>query len=627
MKSCPLALKLPLDARGVTYFIMNFTNTLTKYQTKQSIKSASKELAKRFSATTKDACYGMYVGVPNNPSIKENRNIILSSIVTTDYSDVHYFDTKKVYKRDAYSKEHVLIAHKGDKKVRKMLNRYDRITSLKAMWMIAGPQFSQVAYGVTKYRREAFIIDSDVHYSSLQQAKSLMIDFCNAYSLPFLSYLLRNPTSGHIQAGWFTNDPYIGEEAFKYHSETIRNLAQLYADFCVARGITDPKAGDTCFNGPSCKNPFWAGFDAEVYENSVDKDSFSTICSDHVNGLSSYYASRKAIKAKKDAVLQYNNISFSSIANNIEIEQTNNDLESSLLPARKLTIVNGSRQKNKFVNGSRDAYRCKAFREWLWKNGMPDENTAKEYYINTIMPAAAEATGKPIESWKEVKSAFYGTYKWAMAKYNPCNQHAKNASKLTALGTFTRTVNSFVEHIDGLYQILNNKKITRRALAIKLNMPVSQVQSMYYKKGEVNIDYFTERLNATESYLNSVRGNDNKTRVVAAALACYHECLELIQQKKDIINNDNNAVLQYNNISFSSIANNIEIEQTNNDLNTTNKSTIKTTYYDTVEQKTLPITSAIPIDYLEQLHNGDSYKRLKANLDANYIDDSVANLF
>lgn len=223
---------------------------------------------------TADKNSGMYVGEPNNPSCKENRNILITHKVY-DFNDYFLKTTNEVYKRRTplrNSDGTIAGYHEpGEYKVKKILRKYplEKMSNLSVCWAVAA-DYPTVSYGMTAWRRDALIIDSDQTYNSIIEAKHKFDYFCTAFSLPKPNYILRNPSSKHIQAGWILDKPFFKRD-FNIFNIYIKQLAHAYKDFTKCDG-------DICFNGPACKNPYYSGFEA-VFPNRdvVELNSFDKV--------------------------------------------------------------------------------------------------------------------------------------------------------------------------------------------------------------------------------------------------------------------------------------------------------------------------------------------------------------
>lgn len=207
--------------------------------------------------------FGMYVGEPNNPKCKENRNICITSFKSNDFSDTITIKTNEQYKRNVIRNGEII--HKvGDWKYRNIIAIRPR-TDIKSAWKHCS-EYPTVSYGLNCFRREVLIIDSDYAYTSMNQLQSYVSLFCKESHLPEPSYVLRNPVSGHGQLGWFLSVPFESmNKTFNFHdfNSSIKALAYVWSS------ITKLDA-DYCFNGPACKNPFYTGFESSISGNVID---------------------------------------------------------------------------------------------------------------------------------------------------------------------------------------------------------------------------------------------------------------------------------------------------------------------------------------------------------------------
>ena len=257
--------------------------------------------------------FGMYVGEPNNPNCKENRNICITSSKTNDFRDTIQIRTNEQYKRNVV-RNGIVIHKAGDFKYKNIL-AIRPLTDIKTAWKHCS-EYPTVSYGLNCFRREVLIIDSDYAYTGMEQLKSYVSLFCKEAGLPEPSYILRNPKSGHGQIGWFMSTPYESMNktfSFKDFNASIKALALVW-------NTITKLDGDYCFNGPACKNPFYSGFESSISDSVIDTFYFidllnkarnNALCSYKYNSSSSSFpdntleTSRKLTKqATKKAIDQ-----------------------------------------------------------------------------------------------------------------------------------------------------------------------------------------------------------------------------------------------------------------------------------------------------------------------------------
>ena len=200
---------------------------------------------------------GMYIGEQNNTSCKQNCNILVTMVPSPNFNDT--INIQKGFYQRNYLKH-----KKGDPKIVKVLRKVPAPTTpnIQAAWQMVY-DYPTVSYGLSFFRRDVIIIDSDAYYESLEKAKETISNFTKKAQLPEVSYILRNPSSGHIQCGWFIDKPFEKYEFNKYN-EATKMFASMYQE---ATG----NDGDICFNGPACKNPFYEGFESYVSFNVASK--------------------------------------------------------------------------------------------------------------------------------------------------------------------------------------------------------------------------------------------------------------------------------------------------------------------------------------------------------------------
>ena len=145
---------------------------------------------------------GMYIGEQNNPSCKQNCNILVTMVPSPNFNDTITIQ-KGFYQRN------YLKNKKGDPKTVKVLRKVPAPTTpnIQAAWQMVY-DYPTVSYGLSFFRRDVIVIDSDAYYESLEKAKEIISNFTNKAQLPEVSYILRNPSSGHIQCGWFIDKPF-----------------------------------------------------------------------------------------------------------------------------------------------------------------------------------------------------------------------------------------------------------------------------------------------------------------------------------------------------------------------------------------------------------------------------------
>lgn len=180
---------------------------------------------------------GMYIGEEMQPEIKENRNILITTYPDQTTAYQHQIGT---YQRN--SKNH----KKGDIKYQTRYKNWICIYSniLKAWENVC--TYPTVSYGLTCDQRNAFVVDVDEYFESLEIAEKYILSIRNIRP----SYIIRNPKSGHIQFGYAIKQP-IKKWLFPQYNQLIKKLAGIFHS-------------DACFNGPACKNPYYVGFESKI---------------------------------------------------------------------------------------------------------------------------------------------------------------------------------------------------------------------------------------------------------------------------------------------------------------------------------------------------------------------------
>ena len=185
---------------------------------------------------------GMYIGIENDPSIKECKNIFVTTIpkIETAYQEVI-----GEYVRN--TKHHKAGELKTQVKYKEWICLYSNI--LQAWKEI--PTYPTVSYGLTCMRRDALVVDIDEYVKSIEEAEKYILTKRTIQP----TYIIRNPKTGHFQFGFVLKDPITAKD---FHTFTlgIRQLAKIYKS-------------DECFHGPACKNPYYIGFESKVWEDRV----------------------------------------------------------------------------------------------------------------------------------------------------------------------------------------------------------------------------------------------------------------------------------------------------------------------------------------------------------------------
>lgn len=184
----------------------------------------------------------MYIGIENDPSIKECKNIFVTTIpkIETAYQEVI-----GEYVRN--TKHHKAGEPKTQIKYKEWVCLYSNI--LQAWKEI--PTYPTVSYGLTCMRRDALVVDIDEYVENVEEAEKYILT--KRAIKP--TYIIRNPKTGHFQFGFVLKDP-ITVKNFHTFTLGIRQLAKIYKS-------------DECFHGPACKNPYYIGFESKIWEDRV----------------------------------------------------------------------------------------------------------------------------------------------------------------------------------------------------------------------------------------------------------------------------------------------------------------------------------------------------------------------
>ena len=417
---------------------------------------------------TYNKAVGMYIGEQNNPSCKRNVNILKTMVPTSNFNDTI------TIQRGFYQRNY-LKHKKGDPKIVKVLRKVPAPSTpnIQAAWQMVY-DYPTVSYGLSLFRRDVIVIDSDAYYESLEKAKEIISNFTKKAQLPEVSYIIRNPSSGHIQCGWFLDKPFEKYEFNKYN-EATKMFASMYQE---ATG----NDGDICFNGPACKNPFYEGFESYV--------SFNV-------------ASKKLLLEKSDSWFI-----FLSRKSNYNIKN------SSFLPFYNITNVtvkdkvttmtkSGRKKLTKSVFGSeetsRDAIECRKLREWVWsemrRGSTPTYQDARQM-MNMFAIEAAKMTNKPVHSDAELTATTKCTYTWAKTHFNRTNTTTGDRAG-AAWGRLVRKMQSFVIYAEVLKYKAEHPTASTRDIGNVVGLSAIQVSRML--RADVNV-----KLNEVKRFMQYV---------------------------------------------------------------------------------------------------------------------------
>ena len=463
---------------------------------------------------------GMYIGEQNNTSCKQNCNILVTMVPSPSFNDTITIQ-KGFYQRN------YLKHKKGDPKTVKVLRKVPAPTTpnIQAAWQMVF-DYPTVSYGLSFFRRDVIVIDSDAYYESLEKAKEIISNFTNKAQLPEVSYILRNPSSGHIQCGWFIDKPFEKYEFNKYN-EATKMFASMY------QTITG-NDGDICFNGPACKNPFYEGFESYI--------SFNV-------------ASKQLMLEKSDSWFIYlskksnNNIinsSFFPLCNNTNVTVKEKVTTMSKAGRNKITkSVFGSEET------SRDAIECRKLREWVWsemrRGSTPTYQDARQM-MNMFAIEAAKMTNKPVHSDAELTAKTKCTYTWAKTHFNRINTTTGDKAG-AAWGRLVHKMQSFIVYAEVLKYKAEHLTASTREIGNVVGLSNIQVSRML--RADVNV-----KLNEVKQFMQYVNQFPKYASQYSMLVG------SLLSAKKD--------VLLYNlNSSSSSLCNNTNVTVDNENITTT----------------------------------------------------------
>ena len=464
---------------------------------------------------------GMYIGEQNNTSCKQNCNILVTMVPSPNFNDTITIQ-KGFYQRN------YLKHKKGDPKTVKVLRKVPAPTTpnIQAAWQMVF-DYPTVSYGLSFFRRDVIIIDSDAYYESLEKAKETISNFTNKAQLPEVSYILRNPSSGHIQCGWFLDKPFEKYEFNKYN-ELTKTFASMYQTMTG-------NDGDICFNGPACKNPFYEGFESYISFNVVSK---------------------QLMLEKSDSWFIYlSRKSNSNIINSFSPSFCN--ITKVTVKDKVTTMSKAGRNKiTKSVFGSeetsRDAIECRKLREWVWsemrRGSTPTYQDARQM-MNMFAIEAAKMTNKPVHSDAELNATTKCTYTWAKTHFNRINTTAGDRAG-AAWGRLVHKMQSFIVYAEVLKYKAEHPTASTREIGDVVGLSNKQVSVML--RADVNV-----KLNEVKQFLDYCRQFPKYA-------SQYTELTNsLIEAKNKILYNINSSSSPFYNITKVTVDNeNKQIETT-----------------------------------------------------------------
>lgn len=463
---------------------------------------------------------GMYIGEQNNTSCKQNCNILVTMVPSPNFNDTITIQ-KGFYQRN------YLKHKKGDPKIVKVLRKVPAPTTpnIQAAWQMVY-DYPTVSYGLSFFRRDVIIIDSDAYYESLEKAKEIISNFTKKIQLPEVSYILRNPSSGHIQCGWFLDKPFEKYEFNKYN-EITKTFASMYQTMTG-------NDGDICFNGPACKNPFYEGFESYISFNVVNKQLM-------LDKSDSWfiYLSRKS---NSNIINSFS----SSFYNNTKVTVKDKVTTMSKAGRNKITkSVFGSEET------SRDAIECRKLREWVWsemrRGSTPTYQDARQM-MNMFAIEAAKMTNKPVHSDAELNATTKCTYTWAKTHFKKTNTTASDRAG-AAWGRLVHKMQSFIVYAEVLKYKAEHPTASTREIGNVVGLSNIQVSRML--RADVNV-----KLNEVKQFMQYVNQFPKYASQYSMLVG------SLLSAKKD--------VLLYNkNSSSSPFYNNTNVTVDNENITTT----------------------------------------------------------
>ena len=378
---------------------------------------------------------GMYIGIKDDPTIKQNKNILCTFIENNDPEHYYEFPSDQLYKRRTPIKDDYgnIIGHHeiGEAKLIKGYKQTPLYANICNAWKDV-QDYPQVSYGLKASRRDVLIIDSDMVYESINTAKETICKFCSVTKLPSPNYVLRNPNSGHIQLGWFLNKPFLKHSSdikysFKEYNAYNKELARIWSD------VTSME-GDICFNGPACKNPFYKRFESYIYsEISANRDEMLNVISQYAydHKLTGKEASKKrTIKSQ-------------------------------------VKLNTSTAHRNNLSNlQSRRSYEISNLRTWYFRQlnrGIKPSETDTFKVVVSLAKEASKITNRPIHGKNELRDIVTVVSKFCNENFNGSSNFGSNTytDKSRNFGVFVQKIQKFIMAVKVL-NVENSKLSTRR---------------------------------------------------------------------------------------------------------------------------------------------------------------------
>ena len=495
---------------------------------------------------------GMYIGEQNNTSCKQNCNILVTMVPTSNLNDTITIQ-KGFYQRN------YLKHKKGDPKTVKVLRKVPAPTTpnIQAAWQMVF-DYPTVSYGLSFFRRDVIVIDSDAYYESLEKAKEIISNFTNKAQLPEVSYILRNPSSGHIQCGWFLDKPFEKYEFNKYN-EATKMFASMYQE---ATG----NDGDICFNGPACKNPFYEGFESYVSFNVASKQ----LMLEKSDSWFIYLSKKSNYNIKNSLSSSFCNIT------NVTVKE------------KVTTMSKAGRNKiTKSVFGSeetsRDAIECRKLREWVWsemrRGSTPTYQDARQM-MNMFAIEAAKMTNKPVHSDAELTAKTKCTYTWAKTHFNRINTTTGDKAG-AAWGRLVHKMQSFIVYAEVLKYKAEHLTASTREIGNVVGLSNIQVSRML--RADVNV-----KLNEVKKFMQYVnqfpKYASQYSMLVGSLLSAKKDVLLYISNSSSSLCNNTNVTVDNENKQIEITTTETTDKQAEETLNLNKHCTIKENHYLTWEE-------------------------------------------
>lgn len=474
---------------------------------------------------------GMYVGEQNNPDCKQNKNILITCRTSDNFNDTIIVKTKQTYKRRTAMKNSdgtIAGYHEaGEFKYKKVLKRIPTM-SIRDAWQSVF-DYPTVSYGLTFWQRNVLICDSDIEYSSIEFAEKIIDKFTTECNFPKVSYIIRNPETKHIQFGWFLDTPFYSKD-FSVFNKAIKTISLLWTN---KTGFE----GDTCFNGPACKNCYYEGFES-IIRNELPVNTI-----EFMNSLS--------VEHKK-LLSVVNNYSLTPITHNTNGTIKNFTKQSQKTAYKKATIDNS---RHEYLRH----YLLMNIWEFMRKN---NDNKPSSEWINTeadrIATEAAKHTGKEKQTVREIKDNVKSVCNFAFSHYkdnwNECGKNASQTEKARNVSKLVRQSEKFIK----LVSVLSGEKIDlpKATLSRYRNIKKEEAENLYLNVLEFlsyaksiqehcmtvfsSNDQWTSLCNEIEKSIEKVKNSEK----LSVLFVVNNYPLISITHNTNGTNNNNNSVLQ-----------------------------------------------------------------------------------